>query len=296
MGVMITRRLAMLSVAAVSQAATSFRFVHFTDPHIQPELRAAEGCRDCFRKIQKLRPDFVLSGGDLVFDANEPATSKATELFSLYSETLKQIEVPVHTAPGNHDVIGLSNRSKVLATDPLYGKKYFEDHFGARYKSFDHKGWHFITLDSIGVKDNRGFFGHVDAEQLAWLKADLAKTGTKRPVVILTHVPLVSAALQVVPDPWKSYETYLVTNSREVLDVLAPYNVKAVLQGHTHIRETVIYNNTQFITSGAVSGNWWKGLRAGHPEGFGVLTVNGENISWHYETYGFTSVASPSGQ
>ena len=48
-----------------------FSFVHFTDPHIQPKLRAVEGYRDCFAKIQKLKPDFVLAGGDLVFDANE---------------------------------------------------------------------------------------------------------------------------------------------------------------------------------------------------------------------------------
>jgi hypothetical protein len=42
-----------------------------------------------------------------------------------------------------------------------------------------------------------------------------------------------------------------------------------------------------FITSGAVCGNWWKGLWLGNPEGFAMLTVKGENISWRYETYGF---------
>jgi hypothetical protein len=31
-----------------------------------------------------------------------------------------------------------------------------------------------------------------------------------------------------------------VTNSPRILTLLAPYNVKAVLQGHTHIRETVV--------------------------------------------------------
>jgi hypothetical protein len=50
-------------------------------------------------------------------------------------------------------------------------------------------------------------------------------------------------------------------------------NPKMVLQGHTDIRESVIYNGCQFITSGAVCGRWWKGPREGHPRGFGVLTV-----------------------
>ena len=287
----MTRRQSILSLSAAAAAqSSSFSFVHFTDPHIQPELRAADGCRDCFKKIQQLRPDFVLAGGDLVFDANETSTTKAKDLFRLYTETLKNIEVPVHTTPGNHDVIGLSNKSNLPATDPLYGKKYFEDTIGPRFKSFDHKGWHFILLDSIGATANRGFIGLIDKEQIDWLKQDLSRTGPSRPIVILTHVPLVSAVMQIVPDPWKTPETYLVTNASEILTLLANYNVKAVLQGHTHIRETVLYNNTQFITSGAVSGNWWKGARIGHPEGFGVLTVTGDQITWRYETYGFKAV------
>ncbi len=277
--------------APALQAQSRFSFVHFTDPHIQPELRATEGCRDCFRKIHTLKPDFVLAGGDLVFDANETSRTRAVDLFRLYGDTLRNIEAPVYTTPGNHDVVGLSTKSGIAASDPMYGKKYFEDTIGARHQSFQHKGWQFILLDSIGVLPGGKFRGFIDEEQLTWLAKELARAGTRTPIVILTHVPLVSAVLQLVPDPWKTAETYLVTNAREVLALLEPYNVKAVLQGHTHIRETVVYNGTKFITSGAVSGNWWKGPRAGHPEGFGVLTVNGDAIEWRYETYGFNAQA-----
>jgi 3',5'-cyclic-AMP phosphodiesterase len=167
----------------------------------------------------------------------------------------------------------------------------FQDRIGFLYSSFDHKGWHFILLDSIGVTKNRGFIGQVDDEELTWLRDDLEKTGTSRPIVVMTHVPLVSAASQLFAGSWPKLSRLLVTNSVEVMNLLAPYKVKAVLQGHTHIRETVLYNGIQFITSGAVCGNWWKGAHMGHPEGFGVLTVKGQNISWRYETYGF--VAQP---
>jgi predicted phosphodiesterase len=72
------------------------------------------------------------------------------------------------------------------------------------------------------------------------------------------------------------------------LDVFAGYRLRAVLQGHTHIRENVTYDGCQFITSGAVCGNWWKGARLGHPEGFAVVTVSGEgDVRWEYRTYGF---------
>ena len=83
--------------------------------------------------------------------------------------------------------------------------------------------------------------------------------------------------------------SYFNGNAQDVLDVLWPYAPKLVLQGHTHIRETVMYNGRQFITTGAVCGNWWKGPRDGHPEGFGVVTVRGADVSWRYETYGFTA-------
>jgi 3',5'-cyclic AMP phosphodiesterase CpdA len=168
----------------------------------------------------------------------------------------------------------------------------FEERIGPRYSSFDHKGWHFVLLDSIGTKPGgRDFIGHVDEDQLAWLKSDLAKMPRGAPLVVVTHVPLVSGVLQIVADPWKTPETYLTTNGRDVLEVLWPYQPKAVLQGHTHIREKVIYRDCQFITSGAVCGNWWKGAREGNPEGFGVVTIRDGKVDWRYETYGF--VADP---
>jgi Icc protein len=269
----------------------SFTFAHFTDIHILPERKAPEGSAKCFEKMNALQPDFALCGGDLVFDSNETPRPKGIELFDLYQSTAKRVTVPVHSVPGNHDVFGLSNKSGVAASDPLYGKKMFEDRIGKRYSTFAHKGWHFVLLDSIGTTPDRTFIGMVDEEQLGWLAETLKPIGTTAPIVVMTHVPVVSAVMQIVPDPWKTPQTYVLQNSIDVLKILAPYNVKMVLQGHTHIREEVIYNGCRFITSGAVCGNWWKGPRLGNPEGFAMLTVKGDNISWRYETYGF--VATP---
>ncbi len=64
----------------------------------------------------------------------------------------------------------------------------------------------------------------------------------------------------------------------------------AVLQGHTHVNEIVSYKGTQYITSGAVCGNWWHGPRMGTPEGFTVVSLREGRISTRYETYGFRSV------
>ena len=272
-------------------AATGFSFVHLTDTHIQPELRADQGCRMAFQKINRTKADFALHGGDLVFDAAAQGHDRANLVYGLYRDTVKAIEMPVHAAVGNHDVFGTVPASGIAKSDPGYGKKLFEDKIGKRYYSFAHKGWHFVVLDSIGITATGGFEGRVDEAQLDWLKSELVSIGTRTPLVVTTHIPLMSSVLQIVPDQGAKPQTYLVINARQVLDMLAPYKLKAVLQGHTHIRETVLYNGCQFITSGAICGNWWKGARLGHPEGYGVLTVKGDDIAWRYETYGFVAAS-----
>ena len=269
-----------------------FTFVHFTDTHIQPELRAADGCRQCFDRINAVRPEFAICGGDLVFDALETPKPRAKQVYDLYAETTKPLTMPVHTVIGNHDVFGLSTKSGVSPDEPEYGKKMFEDRIGPRYSSFDHKGWHFVLLDSIGITPERKYVGGVDDQQLDWLKSDLARAGKQTPIIAVTHIPLVTGMLQIFPNAWKSPASLVVTNVREVLSLFAPYNVKAVLQGHTHVNETVNYKGCQYITTGAVSGNWWKGAHLGHPEGFGVVTVRDGDVHWRYETYGFQAVPS----
>jgi Icc protein len=271
----------------------SFSFVHFTDVHIQPELHADTGSRKCITKINSLKPDFAICGGDLVYDVCAVTYPRAKQVFDLYAETVKPLNMPVHTIIGNHDVYGISTNGGVAPTDPLYGKRMFEDRIGQRYSSFDYKGWHFVLLDSIATGiPGREFVGFVDEEQLVWLRTDLARMKPGSHLVVVTHIPLVSSVLQLVADPGRAADIYLVTNARDVLEVLWPFRPKMVLQGHTHIRETVTYKGCQFITSGAVCGNWWKGARDGHPEGFAVVTVRGNEIQWRYETYGF--VADPS--
>ena len=42
----------------------------------------------------------------------------------------------------------------------------FEERFSKTYYSFEHKGVHFIVLDSIGITDDRAYEGRVDAAQL----------------------------------------------------------------------------------------------------------------------------------
>src|SRR5438477_7782 len=53
-----------------SQPGGTFTFVHLTDQHVTNRRKGDEGYRRCIASINALGPvpDFVLMGGDMVFD------------------------------------------------------------------------------------------------------------------------------------------------------------------------------------------------------------------------------------
>lgn len=278
--------------ASKQPAPGSFDFVFFTDTHIQPELNAAHGCDMCFRKIASTNPEFAMMGGDHVYDALSVNGPRAGMVYDLYKRTEQSLGMPLHHTIGNHDVFGLLTKSGVAPTDPAYGKKMYQDRMGQTFYSFDYKGYHFVVLDSIQPTPDRLWEARVDEPQLDWLRADLKRQTAHAAVIGVIHCPLVTAfaTYAEVVTANRKYNTMTVANAPEVLEVFENANVLAVLQGHTHVNEVVAYKNTQFITGGAVCGNWWHGPRLGTPEGFTVVSLREGKITTRYETYGFRSV------
>jgi 3',5'-cyclic AMP phosphodiesterase CpdA len=264
-------------------------FVFFTDTHIQPELRADEGCRKCFRQIAELHPAFAICGGDLVFDAAAVPRKRAGQLFDLYQQAEDLLGVPIYHTIGNHDVVGVFSRSGVSPTEPGYGKQMFEQRIGHSYYSFNRNGYHFIVLDSIFLTGDREWEARIDPGQLQWLAQDLAGIDRQTPIIAVSHVPLATSfnSYQAPDGKVRQKPTLVVTNAFEVLALLAPYRLIAVLQGHIHINEVVSYGEIQFITSGAVCGNWWRGPRWNSPEGFSVISLRSGTLIHRYETYGW---------
>lgn len=278
--------------ALVAAAPEPFSFLFVTDAHIQPELNAATGTDMAFKKARTFKADFAIQGGDHVFDALGVPKQRALALFDLYDKTEQDLGLKVYHTIGNHDVLGIYQASGIQPTDPQYGKKLFEDRFGKRFYSFDHKGHHFVVLDSIGITDDRAYEGRVDAEQLKWLATDLATLPKATPIIVSVHIPLVSAFASYVPESatLSTHHSLTVANANEVLAAFEGHNVIGVLQGHTHINENVDYKGVNYVTSGAICGNWWRGTRMGTPEGFTVVKVANGKLTTHYETYGFKAV------
>ena len=279
--------------AALGAPQEAFTFLFLTDAHLQPELNGVIGTDMAFKKARTIKADFAINGGDHVFDSLAVPTKRAVTLFDLYDKTEQDLGVKVYHTIGNHDVLGIYPASGIAQDDPLYGKKLFEEHFGKLYYSFDHKGHHFIVLDSIGITQDRAYEGRIDATQLQWLAADLAALPPGTPVIVSVHIPLVTAFGAYMPEQTvaPTHHSLSVANANQVLELFAGHNVLGVLQGHTHINETVLWKGVPYITGGAVCGNWWHGTRLGTPEGFTVVTVANNKLTTHYEPSGFRSVA-----
>lgn len=278
-------------IGSAQSAAVPFEFVFLTDPHIQPELGAVEGVNRCFDKVNEIKPAFIITGGDLIMDALEMGPDRVHEQWHLWDEATKRLQSPVYHTIGNHDVCGWSQKAIVKPGEADYGKKLFADRYnqGRTYQSFDHGGWHFIILDSIGQESDLEYKGWIDDEQLAWLQVDLEKTGKQTPIIIVTHIPFYSVWHQVLLGPKINIGgKALVGNVHEFRKMFAGYNLKLVLSGHGHISERIQFDQVTYLQGGAVCGLWWKGPVQGNPEGFVRVTCYPEGrFEDRYVSYGW---------
>ena len=264
--------------------------VFLTDIHVQPERNAIEGFKKAIQKVNELKPDYVITGGDLIFDALAVSFERADSLFNIYNELIKQIKAPVYNTMGNHDILGWYEKGGVSREHKFFGKKLYQSKIGKTYYSVDLNGIKLLVLDSIEELPEKGkYYGYVNEEQLNWLKSELSKTDTNTTIIISTHIPLLTTFSQIRNGSMAANERGLVVeNSKDVLDLFKRHNLRLVLQGHLHIYEDInIQNKIRFITGGAVSARWWTGPNEGLEEGFVLIKIKDDKISAEYIDYGW---------
>lgn len=283
-----------------TSARKAARVVHMTDFHVQPELRAQEGMTAALHHAQLLKPspDLIITGGDLVMDAFAATEARTRIQWDIFLNTLRsECRLPVEHCIGNHDVWGWDQtRSGTLGTEAQWGKRWAEDVLGVqRFRSFNRFGWHFIILDSTHRKD-QGFVGLLDDEQYAWLENDLAVTDTSTPVVVVSHIPLVSVCAffnlpHVQGTDWNIPGFYVHTDAWRLRDLFIRYpNVRLCLSGHVHQLERIDYQGVVYFCNGAVCGNWWHGPYHNCPEGYAIIDLYDDGTFEHaYVAYGWTA-------
>ena len=158
----------------------------------------------------------------------------------------------------------------------------FEKYFGPSRTSFNHKGIHFVSLNSVNP-DKEGNFS-VGAEEMDWLKRDLDAIGKEMPVIVAMHVPMLSLYYPVVEGNFLGKD--MITDTKPLFELLKGYNVQLVLQGHQHIHEELLERNRWFVTGGAICASWWNGPLTDTEEGYILVHVDSDNrLSWEYIDY-----------
>ncbi len=227
-----------------------FRFAMVSDAHLYSiaDHKFDKHLEDAVAMVNALSPapDFVLFGGDIAQNGTEDQLVKGKKILS-------KLKMPMRVIPGEHDWyldMGAAWRG-------LYGDETW---------SFDHKGVHFIGMNSILVKDFwtkagltpkqrmeamemlEGPIGGpwgVQEKQLEWLRKDVAKVSADVPVVIFTHSPL-----------WDYYPrwNFQTSDAPEIRKILAKF--KNVMSFHGHVHQTVFNRIGNMSSVGALSTSW----------------------------------------
>jgi hypothetical protein len=151
-------------------------------------------------------PDFIVFTGDLTHTTDDPAERRRR--LTQFREIVGGLKNRnVRFMPGEHDAA-------------LDNGQAWKEFFGPSYYSFDHKGVHFVAVDNVSDPQAR-----IGDEQLAWLKADLAKQSKDARIVVFAHRPLFDLYPQ-----WD----WATRDGAQAIDILMPYSNVTVFYGHIH--------------------------------------------------------------
>ncbi|MGA2928738.1 MAG: metallophosphoesterase [Solirubrobacteraceae bacterium] len=211
-----------LGVRSAAKARATFTFVQISDSHIGFDKAANKDVvgtlEQCVARINALaqRPTFVIHTGDHVHLSTPEEFDAAKQILSTI-DTDQVLHVP-----GEHDVFVDQGRR--------YRQFFGQGSQGSGYYSFDTGGVHFLALANVQASEaesqaTTNGLGVLGAEQLAFIKRDLAAVSSDTPVVIFGHVPL----LAVYPQ-WG----WATADSVQVLAQLKRFGSVTALNGHIH--------------------------------------------------------------
>jgi 3',5'-cyclic AMP phosphodiesterase CpdA len=253
------------------------RVAHLTDVHLKDKFDAPARFARCLHHVQQQKGvDFILNGGDIVFDMNKENIGTISSQWKLWHTTLQSdCSLPVHYVLGNHDIWW----NEYDKTQALYGKEYSmgQLQLTTPYYSFTKNGWKFILLDSVHLDiDNTWYIGKLGDAQMAWLENELNNTPATTPVCVLSHIPLLTATNMIddqsAINKWEVLGGDMHTDIASIVALFYKHpNVKLCLSGHIHLRDKVVYNNVTYICNGAVSGAWWEGNKRETAPGYGLI-------------------------
>ncbi|VTU17803.1 Calcineurin-like phosphoesterase [Variovorax sp. SRS16] len=168
-------------------------------------------------------PSFVVHLGDIVHPV--PSLPTFDEAVRCFKDIAAPVKVPVHLAPGNHDVG--DKRVDWMPADQVCESflKTYRAAFGADYHAFDEGGLRFIVINSLLLNS-----GLPDEErQKLWLEDEIERAADKRVFLFMHYPPYIHSRSERgnydnVDEPGRSW----------LLGLMQRPQVEAVFAGHVH--------------------------------------------------------------
>jgi len=186
--------------------AEDFRFVVMGDNRPGSGANPPKVFLEIIEEVNLLDPDFVVLCGDLILGGGN--LEETIRQWDEYERAVSRFRMKVWPVPGNHDY-------RDAISDSLWRAR-----LGRPVYSFDHKGSHFVVLNSEEL-GNR-YKDTISPKQLKWLEEDLRKARDAQHIFVFLHKPL-----------W-AFENEQGHWWKEVHPILARYGVRAVFAGHWH--------------------------------------------------------------
>lgn len=220
-------------------ARQEFRFAIVADRTGDERKGAFEKAID---SLNRLRPDFVMSVGDLVDGrgVSEPVLRKQ---WDEVEEVISRLEVPFFHVVGNHDVwTGFTGMTPARKTSIELWK---ELHGTNTYYSFTYKRCLFVCLDSMERHDYFPPREPLPQHQLDWAASEIERQREVRWTFIFMHKPL-----DWTSDRWLAFERRI--NKYDY----------TVFCGDWHNHCTAVRHGKRYYMIGTTGGGFDYGLKA----------------------------------
>jgi 3',5'-cyclic AMP phosphodiesterase CpdA len=277
---------------APGAAGEALRIVFYTDVHARTEWETPRALAMAAAAINAERPELVIAGGDLITDGFQSSSETVAPRWQAYLELHRALRARVEPVLGNHDLVAaIPEDGSPPSADP---RGEFRRAFSLErtYRSIGVGGYRLLILDAVSVVGGGDtYHGRIEPDQLHWLATELESIDRSTPIVLASHLPLLTGFYQATEGATAAAPANrVVVNNREVLELFEGHNLLLVLQGHLHVAEMLRWRGTTFITGGALCGKWWRGTWHGTGEGFGVLTLRPDRVDWEYHGYGWKAL------
>jgi hypothetical protein len=132
----------------------------------------------------------------------------------------------VFTVPGEHDSVGDTGRA--------YRQIFGHNTVGEGWYSFDTHGVHFIALvNTLSLEK----LGHLGADQIDFVRKDVAGLSSDTPIVVFSHIPLFAMYPQ-----WG----WSTDDALQILSLLRRFASVTALNGHVHQLFSRVEGNVTF--------------------------------------------------